>query len=38
VEAGADFYLLKPYSYLELAARVKAILRRYREDEIIQPA
>ena len=30
VEAGADFYLKKPFSYRELPARVKAILRRYR--------
>lgn len=29
VEAGADFYLKKPFSYLVLVARVKAILRRY---------
>ncbi len=30
VEVGADFYLKKPFSYRELPARVKAILRRYR--------
>ncbi len=30
VEAGADFYLRKPFSNLVLVARVKAILRRYR--------
>ena len=29
VEAGADFYLEKPFGYLELVARVKALLRRY---------
>lgn len=29
VEARADFYLKKPFSYLVLVARVKAILRRY---------
>jgi len=31
VEAGADLYLRKPFSYLELAARVKAILQRYKK-------
>ena len=30
VEAGADFYFRKPFSYLELVARVGAILRRYK--------
>ena len=30
VQAGVDFYLREPFSYLELAARVKAILRRYK--------
>ena len=29
VAAGADFYLTRPFGYLELGARVKAILRRY---------
>jgi len=29
VDAGADFYMVKPFGYLELVARVKAILRRY---------
>ena len=29
VDAGADFYLEKPFGYLELVARVKALLRRY---------
>jgi len=29
VDAGADFYMAKPFGYLELVARVKAILRRY---------
>ena len=30
LEAGADDYLVKPFDYLELAARIKACLRRYR--------
>lgn len=29
VDAGADFYLEKPFGYLELIARAKALLRRY---------
>ena len=32
VEAGADFYLRVPFAHEELAARVKAILRRYKKD------
>ena len=31
VEAGADLYVRKPFSCLELAARVKVILRRYKK-------
>ena len=31
VQAGADFYLREPFNCLELAARVKAILRRYKK-------
>jgi len=34
VEAGADLYLRKPFSYQELVARVKAILRRYKISEL----
>ena len=30
MEAEADLYLIKPFSYRELAARVKAILRWYK--------
>ena len=29
VEAGADFYLVRPFSYTVLVARVQALLRRY---------
>ena len=31
MEAEADLYLVKPFGYRELAARVKAILRRYKK-------
>lgn len=31
VEAGADFYFTKPSHHQELIARVKAILRRYKQ-------
>ncbi len=30
MEAEVDLYLIKPFSYRELVARVKAILRRYK--------
>ena len=30
MEAEADLYLIKPFSYRELVARIKAILRRYK--------
>ena len=33
MEADADLYLVKPFGYRELVARVKAILRRYRRLE-----
>jgi len=32
MEAEVDLYLIKPFSYLELVARVKAILRRYKRQ------
>ena len=32
VEVGADFYLKKPFSYLELVTRVRALLRRYENN------
>lgn len=34
VEAGADFYFTKPSDHQELVARVKAILRRYKDYSI----
>lgn len=34
VEAGADSYIKKPISYVELAARAKAILRRYTKNNV----
>ena len=36
VEAGADFYLKKPFSYRELVARVKAILRRHKSRGLVK--
>ena len=33
VEVEADFYLVKPFSYLELVARVKALIRRYEQSK-----
>ncbi len=37
LEVGADDYVVKPFSVLELAARVKAILRRSRLSEDERP-
>ena len=31
-KTGADFYLKEPFTYSELTARIKAILRRYKKD------
>jgi two-component system, OmpR family, copper resistance phosphate regulon response regulator CusR len=36
-ESGADDYLVKPFSFLELLARIKALNRRNR-DTIVKPA
>lgn len=36
LDAGADDYLVKPFSFQELEARIKAILRRGKEDSARQ--
>ena len=36
MEAEADLYLVKPFGYRELVARIKAILRRYRAANMVQ--
>jgi two-component system response regulator ResD len=33
LELGADDYLVKPFSQRELAARIRAVLRRARSDQ-----
>lgn len=33
LDLGADDYLSKPFSMMEMVARVKAVLRRYKKDE-----
>lgn len=37
LEMGADDYLVKPFSPRELAARVKAVLRRLQPDALLAP-
>ena len=35
LEAGADDYVVKPYNFQELVARIRALLRRYNESDIL---
>jgi DNA-binding response OmpR family regulator len=36
LDLGADDYLVKPFSFPELAARIRALLRRGRPDEVLR--
>lgn len=36
LETGADDYLVKPFAFTELLARIRALLRRGRQDEILR--
>lgn len=38
LEVGADDYLTKPYSYRELVARIRAVLRRSSADQVEEEA
>jgi diguanylate cyclase (GGDEF)-like protein len=35
LEAGADDYVVKPYEFKELIARIRALLRRYRDQDTL---
>lgn len=36
LETGADDYLVKPFAFTELLARIRALLRRGRQDEVLR--
>ncbi len=38
LELGADDYVVKPFGFRELVARIRAVLRRSTQDQIAQPA
>ena len=38
LDAGADDYLVKPFAFEELLARIRALLRRQREPDVLQVA
>ena len=35
LESGADDYVVKPYNFQELVARIRALLRRYHESDML---
>ena len=36
LDAGADDYLVKPFAFAELLARIRALLRRGRPDQVLR--
>ena len=36
LDAGADDYLVKPFAFAELLARIRALLRRGRQDQVLR--